>query len=105
MKKEELIAFLTSLGWELDRYGHLQKDVTNRHRETKELITRRMRIKLQATSCRIEVKSSQKNFDGGYDWIRVGGEYYSKILKLDDGRIRVGTYFFGVKNASISSKP
>lgn len=42
MKKEELIAFLTALGWELDRYGHLQKDVTNRHRETKELITRRM---------------------------------------------------------------
>lgn len=97
MNKKELITFLTAFGWELDRYGHLQKDVTNRHRETKELVTRRMRIKLQPMSCRIEVKDSQKNFDGGYNWIRVGGDYYTNIINLNDGRIRVGSYVFGVK--------
>jgi len=29
------------------------------------------------------------------EWVRWGGDYYSKIVQLDDGRIRVGSHFFG----------
>lgn len=94
MKKEELIKFLEGCGWSRDRWGHLQKEVTRRRPHVdfpvgqEPLITTRHRVKLQATSCRIEVRGEQ-------DWIRVGGDYYSKIVQLDDGRIRVGTHLFG----------
>jgi len=96
-KCQELVDMLKADGWELDRFGHMQKQITGKRRDTGATVTRQYRVKLQATSCRIEVKSEQKNFDGGYDWIRVGGDYYTNIVKLDDGRIRVGSYFFGVK--------
>lgn len=55
---------------------------------------RRMRVKLQATSCRIEV---QTKIDNSNQWIRLGGDYYTNIVKLEDGRLRVGSYFFGKK--------
>lgn len=96
-KCQELVDVLKADGWEQDRFGHMQKQITGKRRDTGATVTRQYRVKLQATSCRVEVKSEQKNFDGGYDWIRVGGDYYTNIVKLDDGRIRVGSYFFGAK--------
>jgi len=100
MTKAELIAFMVALGWELDRFGHLQKDVAVFDRATREPKgSRRYRIKLQATSCHIEVKGTEKNFDGGFDWIRAGGDYYSRVMQLNDGRIRIGSTFFGVKKS------
>lgn len=53
---------------------------------------------MQDLSCRIEVQvrheateySPAKN-----EWMRVGGDYYSKIVQLDDGRVRVSSYYFG----------
>lgn len=104
-KRQQLVDVLKADGWEQDRFGHMQKQITGKRLDTGVTVTRRYRVKLQATSCRIEVKSELKNFDGGCDWIRVGGDYYTNIVNLDDGRIRVGGHFFGVKNASIPSKP
>lgn len=104
-KCQELVDTLKADGWEQDRFGHMQKQISGKRRDTGATVTRQYRVKLQATSCRIEIKSDQKNFDGGYDWIRVGGDYYTNIVKLDDGRIRVGSYFFGGKNAPIPGKP
>ena len=93
-KQQELIDVLKACGWEADHFGHYQKDVQRRNPVTKEIISRRMRVKLQATSCRIEV---QTKIDNSNQWIRLGGDYYTNIVKLEDGRLRVGSYFFGKK--------
>ena len=85
-KRTLLEACLKHSGWKPDRWGHWQKTVPRAEREP-----RRLRVKLQDLSCRIEVRSSD-----GSSWIRMGGEYYSKLVELPDGRLRVGTYFLAL---------
>lgn len=88
MKREQFEEILKAEGWEPDRFGHYQKTIRER----------KYRVKMQDLSCRIEVQvryeateySPAKN-----EWVRLGGDYYSKIVQLDDGRIRVGSHFFG----------
>ena len=88
MKREQFEAVLVADGWKKDRFGHYQKTIRER----------KYRVKMQDLSCRIEVQvryeateySPAKN-----EWVRLGGDYYSKIVQLDDGRIRVGSHFFG----------
>lgn len=104
MKREQFEAVLVADGWEKDRFGHYQKSITRRRPHVdypvgqEPEVTTRYRVKMQDLSCRIEVQfrydateySPAKN-----EWVRWGGDYYSKIVQLDDGRIRVGTHFFG----------
>lgn len=90
--RDELVDFLKQCGWKTDRYGHLQKEIAHRHRETGERVIRLYRVKLQATSVRIEFRITQG--DGSKEWLRVGGAYFKDVVRLPDGRIRVGTYFF-----------
>ena len=88
MKREQFEEILKADGWERDRFGHYHKTVGER----------KYRIKMQDLSFRIEVQvrheateySPAKNA-----WVRLGGDYYSKIVQLDDGRVRAGSYFFG----------
>lgn len=97
MKKEELVPFFVALGWKEDRFGNLQKVYQYRNADTGAIRSKTRRLKFQATSVRIEVKSDAKNSSGGYDWIRVGGGYYKDIVKLPDGRIKIGTVLCGKK--------
>ena len=102
MKREQFEAVLVADGWEKDRFGHYHKTErwSTQRVDSPEVIIRerKSRIKLQDRSCRIEVQirheateySPAKN-----EWVRLGGDYYSKIVQLDDGRICVGTHFFG----------
>lgn len=102
MKREQFEEILKASGWELDRFGHYQKTLrrTIPHADYPDGIIReyKYRVKLQSLSCRIEVQvrheateySPAKN-----EWVRVGGDYYSKIVQLKNGRVRVGSYFFG----------
>lgn len=89
MKREQFEEILKAEGWELDRFGHYQK--TN-HWEHK------YRVKMQAQSCRIEVQIHYKATEyspAKNKWVRLGGDYYSKLVQLDDGRIHVGNHLFG----------
>lgn len=87
MKREQFEEILKADGWEPNRFGHYHKTGN-----------RKYRVKMQDLSCRIEVQvryeateySPAKN-----EWARLGGDYYSKIVQLDDGRIRVGPHLFG----------
>lgn len=102
MKREQFEEILKADGWEKDRFGHYHKTVRKRipHVDRPEgvISERKYRVKLQNLTCRIEVLvryeateySSAKN-----EWVRLGGDYYSKIVQLDDGRVRVGSYLFG----------
>jgi hypothetical protein len=85
---------MLALGWEKDRYGHLQKDVTRKYLEPIAFETKRWRCKLQATSCRIEVQhqySDSTYAKGEKAWLRVSGDYYKNIKLNDKGGIVVGT--------------
>lgn len=102
MKREQFEEILKADGWERDRFGHYHKTEQWRTQrvDSPEVIIheRKYRIKLQDRSFRIEVQvrheateySPAKN-----SWVRLGGDYYSKIVRLDDGRVHVGPYFFG----------
>lgn len=88
MKREQFEAVLVADGWEKDRFGHYQRAIRER----------KYRVKMQDLSCRIEVQvryEATKYSPAKNAWVRWGGDYYSKIVQLDDGRIRVGTVFFG----------
>lgn len=86
---------LLSLGWESDRWGHMQKDVKLRKRSDPTcVVTRRYRIKLQDRSCRVEVQG-EKQSDGVTPWIRVGGGYFKDCAHLPDGRLRLGGTLLG----------
>lgn len=88
MKREQFEAVLVADGWENDRFGHYQKAIRERE----------YRVKMQDLSCRIEVQARYEATEyspAKNEWVRLGGGYYSKIVQLDDGRIRVGTHFFG----------
>ena len=107
MKREQFEETLKADGWEQDRWGHLQKSITRRLPNVdypigqEPEITREYRVKLQATSCRIEVRSyyaATEYSPAKNEWVRIGGDYYGKIVQLDDGRIRVGSSFFGRRN-------
>ena len=102
MKREKFEAVLVADGWEKDRFGHYQKTAQRRipHVDHPEgvISERKYRVKMQDQSCRLEVQvrhEATKYSPAKNEWVRLGGDYYSKIVQLDDGRIRVGTYFFG----------
>lgn len=78
-------------GWKLDKWGHLQKTLKFYNKE-RQLVPRDYRIKLQATSLRVEVRVHYPA--SGYnparnEWMRQDGDYYSKIELLDGARLRI----------------
>lgn len=92
LSKEAIITILQNSGWTLDRWGHLQKTLSVRG------VHKDYRIKMQATSLRVEVKVHYPADDyskARNEWIRVGGEYYSKI-QLDAGKLRIGRHLLKV---------
>lgn len=102
MKREQFEEILKADGWERDRFGHYHK--TERWRtqrvDSPEAVIRerKYRIKLQDRSFRIEVQVRHEATEyspARNEWVRLGGDYYGKIVQLDDGRVRVGPYFFG----------
>lgn len=102
MKREQFEEILKADGWELDRFGHYHK--TDRriipHVDHPEGIVRerKYRVKMQDLRCRIEVQVRHEATEynpAKNEWVRWGGDYYSKIVQLDDGRIRVGSHLFG----------
>jgi hypothetical protein len=79
MTKQELITWLESKGYTKDTYGHYQK--------TKENGTK-IRVKIQATSCRYEeqitlVSSGKPE----HEWLRLGSGYYKDLFINDKGQL------------------
>ena len=72
MTREELITWATTNGWNLDRFGHLQKE------EHEGL--RRYRLKLSRIAVRYEVKSHA-------GWVRVRSAYYNNLSITADGKL------------------
>lgn len=102
MKRKQFEEILKADGWELDHYGHYHKTKRKRiqHVDHPEGIVheRKYRVKMQDLSCRIEAQVRREATEyspAKNEWVRLGGDYYSKIVQLDDGRIRVGSYILG----------
>lgn len=88
LDRSALIDVLKIAGWKTDRWGHLRKTIPFIKRDTRERVEREYRIKLQATSIRVEV---QGKVMGVNEWYRVGGAYYRNIVQRPDGAIVVGS--------------
>lgn len=100
-KQAELGAFLERAGWVKDQWGHYKKDLARRVTQGGKpvIVDIPFRIKMQATSCRIEKQitiagtsySKAKN-----EWLRIGGAYYSAV-DIDGNICRIGTNIIQVK--------
>lgn len=90
MERKQFEQVLVACGWERDRFGHYHKSARGKQ----------YRVKMQDRSCRIEtlVRHEATMYSPERkEWIRLGGEYYSKIVELPDGRVRVGKHVFSQK--------
>ena len=86
MKRDALVAFLKELGWAVDKFDHLQKTIG----------PKKYRVKLQATSCRLEVQIEHEATEyskASKDWVRCGGDYYANIVEIENG-VRIGGHVF-----------
>lgn len=72
MTREELIAWATANGWELDRFGHLHK--------VEQEGLRHYRLKLSRIAARFEVKTT-------HGWARVRSAYLKTLSITTDGKL------------------
>lgn len=92
MTKDELVQELSKRGWRQDSWGHMHKVVKRRNRTTKELVDRKMRVKMQARSARVE---SQVVIGDRNEWIKIGGGYLKDCAVLYGGEtLQIGTILF-----------
>ncbi len=92
---EKLITTLQGFGWKPDRFGHLHKDV-----RLKNGALRKLRVKMQVVSVRIEVRTEPHALPGNEitvpaSWVRIGGTYLSDVAYLPDGRVKIGSKLIG----------
>lgn len=87
MNPDHIRKHFEALGWSTDPAGRLCRQQVQ-HRNGRSVV-RHYRITLQARTLRLDCRSLLTS-----DWIRIGGSYYSKIVKLPDGRLRVGSLLF-----------
>lgn len=81
MKRAELETWLTYAGWIMDRWGHYRATRIFRGEE------REFRVKMQATSCRYEVKTNSG------DWLKFANDYY-KNCEIVNNELKIGTRTF-----------
>ncbi len=85
--RSEITAILKAQGWAEDRFGNLKRNSTN------------VRIKLQATSMRVEKKivykpiefANQTSYTPPPEWKNVVSDYYKNIA-IVDGHVVIGSY-------------
>ena len=85
MTREQIIEWAKRHGFSEDKYGHLQKHWTDANGKLRE-----MRIKLQATSVRTEVRVHFEPTQYGKtpdEWMKVGGGYMKDARLPADDRI------------------
>jgi hypothetical protein len=101
MTREELEKALKELGWKKDRWGHYQKIIVGKSNPAtpdSPPTFRKYRVKMQINTCRIERQltlTSKDQLTVPSIWSRVGGSFYKDIVQLTDGRLRIGSIYFG----------
>ena len=70
MTKQELINWAQSRGWNLDRFGHLKKNLNGKM----------YRFKLSRIAARYELKTST-------GWVRIKSGYFSKLSVSGEGKL------------------
>ena len=78
MTKDQFIQWAVGKGWELDKYGHLQRQHESRG------VMETYRYKLNAYSVRREVRSS---IGGKNEWVRLKSAYYKNLSVTLEGKI------------------
>jgi hypothetical protein len=78
-RKDGIKDALIALGWEEDRFGHLQTVGPN---------GTKFRCKLQSISIRVEKKAESQ-------WFMMVGAYYKDVVLYPDGKVKVGKLCLG----------
>lgn len=94
-KRQKLITLLLENGYEPDPRGDM---VTTRPQTLPggKVLTRKFRVRFQEISVRFEVQGLERHPRWNtLPWLRLTSSYYSKIVDLDDGRMRVGSVVIG----------
>lgn len=82
---------LQAVGFKEDRYGHYVKEtVSKRLDEAGKPIPMLCRVKMQATSVRVEVKHVSGDFK---EWVRVDGAYLKDVVVEADS-VKIGRHVF-----------
>jgi len=85
LTRQDIINWATGRGWNLDKYGHLQKEFTGKDGETKQY-----RYKLSKTAVRFEIRI---HLDGGEygkpsnEWARLRSGYYKDLSITEEGKL------------------
>lgn len=75
MKKQELIDWAVSRGFEKDKFGHMQKTRSD---------GKVLRLKIQPTSVQYEIKSKIGNHN---EWLRLFSGYYKNLTISENGKL------------------
>jgi hypothetical protein len=97
--KDELIVALAACGWKMDRFGNMQRE---RYVGLKDQPIRKYRVKLQATSVRVEVQitfNATEYSPARNEWSRLDGAYM-KDITITDGIVKIGRFTFRPKAAA-----
>jgi len=100
IRRDLLVQHLLEAGYTRDKWGNYVRDVHYTHRKTKERVASKMRVVFNDISCRVEVRGMELDRCGRFPWLRLTSAYYSKLKLCDDGRILVGSMFFGTSKAT-----
>ena len=96
MNKQVLNVFLTEMGWQVVHMGNMLFTSVRVNAVTGFKLERKLRIKFQSKSVRVEVQVHHPDAEHSYaknEWVRIGGDYYSRITR-DGNIVRIGTYVF-----------
>lgn len=80
LTKQDIINWATQRGWELDKYGHLQKKINDKE----------YRFKLSSTALRYEVKvyfAGIQYSRPGSEWMRLRSAYYKDLHITEEGKL------------------
>ncbi len=82
-------------GWVKDAFGHYKKTLVRGEKQ------KLFRLKIQAKSVRLE--SSYRSEDNTLHWVGLNTCFFSKLVVMPDGRVRMGAYVIGAPSMEVSS--
>jgi hypothetical protein len=93
MKQDQIESFLIEADWIKDRWGHFQKPILRKYRTETVAAYRDFRIKIQANSCRLEIRNQEN-----HEWIRITSGFFKDITiveKEGKRKIKIGSCLIG----------
>lgn len=83
-------------GWVKDAFGHYKKTLMRGEKQ------KLFRLKIQAKSVRLE-SSFRDTYDNSLHWVGLSTCFFSKLVVMPDGSVRMGAYSIGSPSVEVNS--